>query len=143
MAFEAEFYIPENIIAYTGILDQKPTVYFLRDEVNGTRTFGHITQNWFDGTFGRSNSPNVGREVLRNAGDYVIGNVNGAMLEHAPSIGFTHTSRTAVTVLDPGTLAKTKYFLGLAIAAFPCEKAWNKLTPGERKQFSDGAVYLR
>ena len=142
MAFEADFYIPENIIGYTGDIDQKPTVYFMRAEQDGTITFGHITQNWFDGTFGKSNSPNVGREVLRNANDYTIENVNGAMLEQAPSIGFRHPSRNPITLLDRATKASTKYKLGLAIANFTCQKHWERLTANEQEQFANGAKYL-
>lgn len=142
MAFEADFYIPENIIGYTGDIDQKPTVYFMRAEQDGTITFGHITQNWFDGTFGKSNSPNVGREVLRNANDYTIENVNGAMLEQAPSIGFRHPSRNPITLLDRATKASTKYKLGLAIANFTCQKHWERLTADEQEQFANGAKYL-
>lgn len=142
MAFEAEFYIPENIIGYTGDIDQKPTVYFKRIEGNGTITFGHITQNWFDGEFGKSNSPNVGREVLRNADDYTIENINGSMLEQAPSIGFRHQSRSMIVLLDPATKAKTRYKLGLAIANFTCQKHWERLTADERTQFVNGAKYL-
>lgn len=50
MAYEADFYVSENIIGYTGDIDDKPTVYFKRVEPDGMITFGHITQNWFDGT---------------------------------------------------------------------------------------------
>lgn len=114
----------------------------MRAEQNGTTTFGHITQNWFDGTFGKSNSPNVGREVLRNANDYTIENVNGAMLEKAPSIGFRHPSRNPITLLDRATKASTRYKLGLAIANFTCQKHWERLTADEQEQFANGAKYL-
>ena len=142
MAYESDFYVPENIVGYTGDIDQKPTVYFKREDTDGTTTFGHITQNWFDGTFGKSNSPNVGREVLRNADDYTIGNVRGAMLEQAPSINFQHSSRSMITLLDRTTKAKTRYKLGLAIANFTCQKHWERLTEDEKEQFRDGAQYL-
>lgn len=142
MAYEADFYIPENIVGYTGVIGEKPTVYFKRVEGDGTKSFGHITQNWFDGEFGESNSPNVGREVVRNAADYTIANVAGTLREQAPSINFTHTSRSMVNILDAATKAATRYNLGLAISRFTCQKHWERLTPEERDQFIDGAKYL-
>jgi hypothetical protein len=32
VAYAPEFYIPENIIGYTGVLNKNPTVYFLSGE---------------------------------------------------------------------------------------------------------------
>lgn len=142
MAYEADFYVPENIIGYTGDIDDKPTVYFKRVEADGMITFGHITQNWFDGTFGESNSPNVGREEVRSAKDYTIENVNNAMLEQAPSINFRHPSRSKITLLDRASKASTRYKLGLAIANFTCQKHWERLTANEKEQFAKGAKYL-
>lgn len=38
-AYRSNFYIPENIIGFTGALHNNPTVYFMTDT-----EFGHITQ---------------------------------------------------------------------------------------------------
>ncbi|WP_172326700.1 hypothetical protein [Mangrovicoccus sp. HB161399] len=62
MAFHDNFYIKENIIGFTGSLNELPTVYFLTD-----RHFGHITQQ-------HDEPDNVGREVIDTTNGYVYGN---------------------------------------------------------------------
>jgi hypothetical protein len=139
MGYRDDFYIPENIVGYTGNIDNQPTVYFQRIEDNGTISFGHITQYWYDSDFGRCSSPNVGREEVRNAADYIIGNVQGRMEESAPSINFYHPSRNPITLLDRTTKPKTRYKLSLAIASFTVQKHWERYEQGEKNQFIDDA----
>jgi hypothetical protein len=66
-AYEKDFYKKENIIGYTGDLNNNPSVYFK----NGNK-FGRITQVHDDAT-------NIGRNEVREAADYTIANrrVNG------------------------------------------------------------------
>jgi hypothetical protein len=52
MAYRPDFYTADNIIGYTGDIDNNPTVYFLTD-----LEYGHITQAHRD-------TDNVGREEV-------------------------------------------------------------------------------
>ena len=65
-SYKPEFYRPENIIGYSGDLNDSPTVYFKDSD---TGEFGHITQ--------RHEDWNVGREEVGEASagyNYVIEN---------------------------------------------------------------------
>lgn len=62
MPYEPLFFTKENIIGYTGDIDQSPTVYFRK----GNR-FGRITQH-------HRNPDNVGRNLVREFDDYTIYN---------------------------------------------------------------------
>ena len=89
MAYAPEFYIPENIIGYTGVLNKNPTVYFL-----SATHYGHITQvhdEW----------RNVGRETIRSNARYTFGNVgdNNCLVESDPGAPMSHHSQIAD---DPG-----------------------------------------
>lgn len=63
-SYESDFYKPENIIGYTGDLNNDPTVYFKEGD-----RFGHITQN-------HKYSSNIGRNKVREFTDYTIRNQN-------------------------------------------------------------------
>ncbi len=62
MGYRDDFYTADNIIGYTGDINNNPTVYF-RSEKDGEVTFGRITQEHKDDF-------NVGREEVRKAKDY-------------------------------------------------------------------------
>jgi hypothetical protein len=90
--YEPDFYIPENIIGYTGVLSKNPTVYFL-----SKTHYGHITQVHEDWT-------NVGREVICLNTQYAFGNRDGKRLfEKDTARAMVHTSRSAMTLIDAGT----------------------------------------
>ncbi len=55
--YRDDFYVPENIIGYTGELGKSATVYFEKQE-GDTITFGRITQDHL-------NKENEGREMVR------------------------------------------------------------------------------
>lgn len=95
MAYEPNFYVPENIIGYTGVLSKNPTVYFL----SGT-DYGHITQVHEDWT-------NVGREVICPHTGYGFGNQNDdglRLLEKDKGARpMEHLSRSPMTLIGKGT----------------------------------------
>ncbi len=93
MAYAPEFYIPENIIGYTGVLNKNPTVYFL-----SKTHYGHITQvhdEW----------RNVGRETIRPNARYAFGNVgdNNSLVESDPGAPMSHHSRSPMILVSAGT----------------------------------------
>ncbi len=120
MSYRGDFYTPENIIGYTGNVNNNPTVYFQ----NGT-SFGHITQ-------AHDLGPNVGREEVRQAQDYEIRNVNGKTQEWAGG-RCIHPSRNAfisVANID----AASKYLLSTAISKFTEKKQWGDYTDVQQDQ---------
>ena len=88
MAYRDDFYHADNIIGYSGTLHEFPTIYFLT-----AKEYGHITQEHGYGQ-------NVGRQEVRNAAGYTIGNesVKGKLklLEKMNGRVF-HESRTTLT----------------------------------------------
>jgi len=80
MGYRDDFYNEENILGYTGKLEDNPTVYFadagglnpkLQKVGNQQKVvvqFGHITQ-------AHNDPKNVGREAVREAYSYTIANV--------------------------------------------------------------------
>lgn len=81
MSYRDDFYTKENIIGYTGLLSNNPTVYFKRGD-----EFGRITQYHKD-------KDNIGRNVVREYSDYKItNNVNGKAEEFYDKT-VNHTSR--------------------------------------------------
>lgn len=90
--YRANFYVPENIIGYTGALHENPTVYF-----QDGAEFGHITQ-------AHDNAWNIGREPVMSEEPgtrYVIENNDNDVAEEKlvnPVTGATilrfHTSRS-------------------------------------------------
>jgi hypothetical protein len=90
VAYAADFYIPENIIGYTGVLNKNPTVYFL-----SASHYGHITQvhdQW----------RNVGRETIRPSSRYMFGNVgdNNCLVERDPAAPMSHISRSPMILVS-------------------------------------------
>ena len=94
MAYRPDFYIPENIIGYTGVLKKNPTVYFL----SGTE-YGHITQvhdAW----------ENAGREEVHLNNSYEFGNrADNVLFEQDSATNTTHASRSPMTLISDGALA--------------------------------------
>jgi hypothetical protein len=110
VAYAPEFYVPENIIGYTGVLNKNPTVYFL-----SATHYGHITQvhdTW----------RNVGRETIRPNARYVFGNVgnNNCLIESDDAAPMGHTSRSAMILVGTGALPPE---LTHAIMVHPEQKA--------------------
>jgi len=126
MSYRGDFYIPQNIIGYTGNISNNPTVYFQ----NGT-SYGHITQ-------AHDIRQNVGREEVRQAQDYQIINVHGRAQEWAGGRCF-HNSRNAfINVAGLGSVEKC--ILSLAIANHKEMKQWGELTAKQRDLVFDGKL---
>lgn len=94
MAYAPEFYIPENVIGYTGVLNRNPTVYFL-----SATHYGHITQvhdEWL----------NVGRETVRSNALYTFGNVGdgNCLVEKDRGAAMSHHSRSPMILVSGGAL---------------------------------------
>ena len=93
MAYRADFYIPANIIGYTGVLKKNPTVYFL-----SSTEYGHITQvhdAW----------ENAGREEVHPNNSYEFGNrADQVLFEQDSACGMTHQSRSPMTLVNDGAL---------------------------------------
>lgn len=95
MAYAPEFYVPEHIIGYTGVLNKNPTVYFL-----SATHYGHITQvhdEW----------RNVGRETIRSNEKYMFGNVakgNNALVELDSAAPMRHVSRSHMILVTAGSI---------------------------------------
>ena len=97
MAYYDELYHCDNIIGYTGQLNDFPTVYFLSKEL---RLAGHITQ-WHD-IF-----DNIGREEAIKLEDYRFGNEPNpsgriVLVERfrKDGVGKTHTSRNPLIYVN-------------------------------------------
>lgn len=67
MGYRDDFFVVDNIIGYTGKLNQSPTVYFSFELVEGIE-FGRITQD-------HEVKSNIGRGKVRVRRDYKIYNV--------------------------------------------------------------------
>jgi hypothetical protein len=126
MSYRGDFYIPQNIIGYTGNINNNPTVYFQ----NGT-SYGHITQ-------AHDIRQNVGREEVCQAQDYQIINVNGRAEEWAGG-RCIHPSRNAfISVAGLGSVAKC--ILSLAISNHKEMKQWGELTERQQDLVFDGKL---
>lgn len=110
MSYEDDFYSEENIIGYTGNIDEAPTVYF-RD---GNR-FGRITQQ-------HPHSDNVGRNLVRECKDYSIYNGDKGNAVEYYNGKIRHQSRNPFIAVD-GTSGDVPEELVEAIANFPSIKA--------------------
>src|SRR5262245_63408503 len=110
MAYKSDFYIPENIIGYTGQIEQNPTVYFLKGPPQGPHTFGHITQ-------GHQIGPNEGREKVCRAALYEMrASPQGTLEEWADGV-MIHPSRSPF-ISARNLSAKKKWLLSTSIARF-------------------------
>jgi hypothetical protein len=92
--YAADFYVPENIIGYTGVLNKNPTVYFL-----SATHYGHITQVhdvW----------ENVGRETIGSTAQYLFGNIgdNNCLYEFDAGAGMEHPSRSPMILVSAGAI---------------------------------------
>lgn len=126
MSFRGDFYIPQNIIGYTGNINNNPTVYFL----NGT-SFGHITQ-------AHDIRQNVGREEVYQAQDYEIRNINGRAQEWAWGHCIHPSRNLFISAANLGSVAKC--ILSLAIANHKEKKQWGDLTERQRDLVFDGKI---
>ena len=124
MSYRGDFYIPENIIGYTGNINNNPTVYFKKGY-----SFGHITQ-------AHDYGHNVGREEVGQAVDYEIKNIRGRCHEFAGGYCF-HSSRSEFISVE-GLGYASKYLLSLAISKFNLKKQWGDLTREEQDKVLDG-----
>lgn len=122
-----DFYIPQYIIGYTGNINNNPTVYFQ----HGT-SYGHITQD-------HPIRQNIGREEVRQAQNYHIGNNVHGRSEEWVNGYCIHESRTAFTsVAGLGVVSKFK--LHLAIANHKEKKQWGDLTQRQRNLVLSGKI---
>lgn len=112
MGYCDDFYVKANIIGYTGDLkdSSKVTVYFR----NGNK-FGRITQD-------HPHQDNIGRNQVRDCGDYRIGNNANNKCEEFYNGAVKHTSRNAFVAV-PQTSVDTIDVLAKAITAFPNAKS--------------------
>jgi len=114
MPYRPDFYIPENIIGYTGRIDDNPTVYFMTGPAHGPNEYGHITQ-------GHRIGPNEGRERVYRSAQYEIRVGASGNLEEWDAGRCIHESRNPFIAVA-GLNATSKYLLGCAIARFTEEK---------------------
>lgn len=102
MKYRADFYIPENIIGYTGNINSNPTVYFQRGS-----EIGHITQD-------HDIKYNIGREEVTVATNYSIGNDGNGRSVEKDGMRVLHESRSPFVGSGAINFA-AKYKLSLAI----------------------------
>ena len=91
MGYRDDFYMVQNIIGYSGNLQDFPTVYFVKGN-----EYGHITQKHGD-------SQNVGRMEVYSSPDYWIGNEmvgNTLKLVEKVKGQIFHESRSTLTRVD-------------------------------------------
>jgi len=92
--YAPDFYVPDNIIGYTGVLQKNPTVYFM-----SPTHYGHITQVHDDWQ-------NVGREAIYPLGKYAFANMvlEGSirLVEQDAARNMGHTSRSAMVLVRSG-----------------------------------------
>jgi hypothetical protein len=117
LAYAPDFYIPENIIGFTGVLNRNPTVYFL-----SKTHYGHITQV-------HDMRSNIGRDDIGSNRLYTFGNVSGQLEEKDPGAPMTHTSRSPMTLVSSGSIPPE---LTHAIMVHSERKAYTPHGPKER-----------
>ncbi|WP_152049238.1 hypothetical protein [Tautonia marina] len=130
----ADFYIVENIIGYTGQIDQNPTVYFLTSPAQGPNEYGHITQSHQIG-------PNEGRETVRRSSMYEIRVGPGGELEEWDGGRCIHRSRNPLIPIA-GLSAKSRYLLSCSIARFTEKKRIDRFTEQQIDELYDYGVVL-
>jgi hypothetical protein len=124
MSYRGDLYTPENIIGYTGNINNNPTVYFQKGYA-----YGHITQ-------AHGLGHNVGREEVRQAVDYDIRNVHGTCHEYAGGRCFHESRSMFVSVGGLGFASKFK--LSVAISKFNLKKQWGDLSGEDQGKVLDG-----
>ena len=136
MTYRADFYIPENIIGYTGQIDNNPTVYFMTGPAHGPNEYGHITQAHQVG-------PNEGREGVRRSAHYELRAGADGNLEEWDAGRCIHRSRNPFMPVA-GLAHKSRYLLGCAIDRFPLKKRIDRFTEQQIDQLIDyGRVLTR
>ena len=91
MGYRDDFYMVQNIIGYTGNINNFPTVYFQKGQ-----EYGHITQK-------HDESQNVGRMEVYSSAGYWIGNeMVGAVLKLVEKVNgeIFHESRSTLTTVN-------------------------------------------
>ena len=91
MGYKDNFYMVQNIIGYTGNINDFPTVYFQKG-----KEYGHITQK-------HDETQNVGRMEVYESADYWIGNeMVGPTLKLVEKENgkIFHESRSTLTKVD-------------------------------------------
>jgi len=127
MGYRGDFYVPQNIIGYTGDLNNNPTVYF-----KSGYSYGHITQS-------HDLRQNVGREEVLVAQDYrIFNNAHGTAEEWAGGRCFHESRNTFTPVAGLGMVARTK--LALAIAVHKDMKQWGDLDEHQQDLVFDGKL---
>jgi hypothetical protein len=159
MAYEPDFYRPENIIGYTGDINLKPTVYFLVVLPGGNKRYGHITQThdlgkrWVkvgttasgEGEYANVEGPNLGRETVCTSPTYQMRSGPAGTLEEWDGGRCIHPSRNpliAIAALPQDSApwpvvnldARGRYLLSCSIATFTEEKQWGDYNKAQRDQ---------
>ena len=129
MPYRADFYIPENIIGYTGQIDNNPTVYFMEGPAHGPNEYGHITQAHRIG-------PNEGRETVRSSAQYEMRAGAAGNLEEWDAGRRIHSSRSRFIPVA-GLNAKSKYLLSCAIARFSEKKRIDLFSEQQQDEIFD------
>jgi hypothetical protein len=112
MGYRDDFYIADNVIGYTGVITNNPTVYFESDS-----EYGRITQD-------HPNKDNIGRNTVRSNEGHTFGNENYLGKYRAVErVGgkVTHPSRN-VFVTTEGLSEGDKALLFQAILKFQSAK---------------------
>jgi hypothetical protein len=126
MAYRDDFYHVDNILGYSGNLQEFPTVYFLT-----SKEYGHITQEHGYGQ-------NVGRQEVESATGYSIGNenVNGTLkLVEKMNGNVFHESRTTLTKVSKSD-ADAFALCSQAIWKYQDEKYISNFSKGVQKEIS-------
>ncbi len=129
MTYRADFYIEQNIIGYTGNIEDHPTVYFKTGPAHGPNEYGHITQAHQIG-------PNIGREEVRRSAHYEMRAGANGNLEEWDAGRLIHPSRNpfiSIANLDH----RAKYLLSCAIPSFKEKKQWGDYTQVQQDQILD------
>jgi hypothetical protein len=129
MSYRSDFYRPENIIGYTGRIDDNPTVYFITGPAHGPNEYGHITQAHAVG-------PNEGREGVRHSAQYQIRAGATGNLEEWDGGRCIHESRSRFVAVG-GLNAKSRYLLSCSIARFSEKKRINRFSEQQIDELID------
>jgi hypothetical protein len=126
MGYRDDFYMVQNIVGYTGNLNDFPTVYFQKGN-----EFGHITQKHGD-------SQNVGRMEVDSSANYFIGNeiVDGSLrLVEKIDGEIIHTSRSTLTKVDTFAPAERDTVAILARSIYNRDQGEKYISSWSRKDF--------
>jgi len=127
MGYRDDFYMVQNIVGYTGDLNNFPTVYFQKGS-----EFGHITQK-------HDESQNVGRTEVYSSDAYFIGNeLVGGSLRLVEKIGGRtfHTSRSTLTKVDTFAPANKDTVALLAQSIYNRDQGEKYISVWRKKDFT-------